>query len=171
MSQSNLTRIAKPLDFIVEAIGTVLKYITVALTISFVVVMIAAVWSRYVVNSSLIWTEEYIRFSLFWLVFLASALVSYDDEHLRIELFQNMLPPLWQKAADLLVKALILVFLIILVWQSIELFNRTTGRSPALRLPMAWVYAAMIFGGVLIAIMTIRSMFVRREINSEDTFL
>lgn len=171
MNQLNFARLVKPLDLIVEAIGTALKFITVALTISFVVVMVAAVWSRYVVNNSLIWTEEYIRFSLFWLVFLASALVSYDDEHLKIDLFQNMLPPFWRKVIDVIVKLMIVGFLVILVWQTIELFNRTTGRSPALRLPMAWVYAAMIFGGVLIAIMTIRSIFARREIDSEENFL
>lgn len=159
------------LNAAVEGLNTVLKFVAVTLTISFVVVMLAAVWSRYVVNSSLIWTEEYIRFSLFWLIFVATAIVSYDDEHLRIELFQGLLPPVLKRALDVVVKLLVLVFLAILVWQTIALFERSSGRSPALKVPMAWVYSAMIFGGIVTAIMTIRSIFFPGTANSEDTSL
>lgn len=152
-----------------DALGNLLKFVTVALTISFVIVMLTAVWSRYVINSSLIWTEEYIRFSLFWLIFIAAALVSYDEEHLRIEIFHNILPSRIRFIVDMIVKILIVVFLVILVWQSIILFDRSSGRSPALRIPMAWVYAAMIVGGVLISIMTIRSLFFPQKSNAEET--
>lgn len=157
------------LSIAVEVLVTVIKFVTVALTISFVVVMLAAVWSRYVANNSLIWTEEYIRFSLFWLVFIASALVSYEEGHLRIEVFQNLLPEPVRQVLDLIVKLLVLGFLAILIWQTTELYARSGGRSPALKIPMAWVYAAMIVGGILISVTTIRSILAPRKPDSQET--
>lgn len=135
----------------------------IGLTLSFVVVVLMAVYYRYVLNDSLVWTEEFIRFTLFWLVLIGAALVALENGHLRIEVVQRIAPEPVANALESLARLCTIAFCVILAWQTYELFGRTTGTSPALRFPMRWVYAAMIFGGIATIIGTVHAWLWRRR--------
>ena len=146
------------LEVITLWLKRLLEAVVVVLVLSFFVVVIAAVYNRYILNDSLVWTEEFVRFSLFWVVLLGAALVSYENGHLRIEAIHNYLPAPLSKAVGIFAHLMSIAFCCILFATSLELFRRTTGNSPALSFPMRWVYAAMIFGGACIIVMTVRSL-------------
>lgn len=118
------------------------------LILSFVVVVMAAVIFRYVLNASLPWSEEFIRFSLFWCIMLGAITITLRDQHLRIELVQDLVPPDARRILRIAAHASTVAFSLILLFQGLELIQRTTSTSPALGLPMWTVYAAMPVGAV-----------------------
>lgn len=146
------------LEFVTLWLKRVLEAIVVVLVLSFFVVVLAAVWYRYVLNDSLVWTEEFVRFSLFWTVLLGAALVSYENGHLRIDAIHNYLPESVSHIFRIFAHLMSILFCCILFVTALQLFWRTTGTSPALRFPMRWVYAAMIFGSACIVVMTVRAL-------------
>lgn len=163
-----LTGAARALGFVALWLKRILNVLVVALIISFVVVALAAVFYRYVLNDSLVWTEEFIRYSLFWVIMLGAALLSYENGHLYIEAIHHFVPPWASKALGQFAHVLTIAFCVILAYQGYILFTRTTGMSPALRLPMRWVYAAMPVGSVAIIIMTLNTMVTGRRAHSEE---
>lgn len=148
------------LGLVVLALRRLTEAAVIGLTLSFVVVVLMAVWYRYVLNDSLIWTEEAVRFSLFWMVLLASALVSHDGAQLRIEILERVVPAPVARLLRAAAHLLVMVFCVVLAWQAWRLVQRSTGLSPALRFPMAWVYGAMVAGGLLTFVMTLRAWIV-----------
>ena len=152
-----LARLERAFDLAILVLRRLLEGAVIGLMLSFVVVVLMAVWYRYVLNSSLIWTEEAVRFSLFWLVLLAAALVSHDGAQLRIEILERVVPPPAARLLRAAAAILTLVFCLVLAWQAWALALRSTGSSPAMRFPMAWVYAAMIVGGAATALMTLHA--------------
>lgn len=163
-----ILHLARWADLAILGLRRLIEGAVIGLMLSFVVVVLMAVWYRYVLNASLIWTEEAVRFSLFWMVLLATALVSHDGAHLRIELLERLVPAPVARLLRALVHLLTLLFCVILAWQAYKLALRSTGMSPALRFPMAWVYAAMIFGGAATFVMTLRAWIVGAEANLEE---
>jgi TRAP-type C4-dicarboxylate transport system, small permease component len=146
----------------------VIEVVVTVMILSFTVVALLAVVYRYVLNDSLVWSEEFIRYSLFWVVMLGAALLSYENGHLFIEALHDALPPALRRPLVRLCHALTIAFCAILAVQGYLLVMRTTGISPALRLPMRWVYAAMPVGSVAIVVMTVNSWLTNRPPHSED---
>jgi len=169
-SESDFIRspLGRAFDMLVLWLRRAMEACTIVLTLSFVVVVLMAVYYRYVLNDSLVWTEEFIRFTLFWLVLIGSALVALENGHLRIEVIQRISPAPVARFLEMLARLGTIAFGLILAWQAYELFSRTTGTSPALRFPMRWVYAAMIFGGVAIVIATIHAWLSGRTHEMRD---
>jgi TRAP-type C4-dicarboxylate transport system permease small subunit len=160
--------VVRSISFVAYWLKRVIEVLVTVAIISFTVVALLAVIYRYVLNDSLVWSEEFIRYSLFWVVMLGAALLSYENGHLFIEALHDALPPPLRKIVVQLCHALTIIFCAILAVQGYLLVMRTTGTSPALRLPMRWVYAAMPVGSVAIIIMTINSWLTKRPPHSED---
>ena len=139
---------ARTFKAVLRAIRLLLEVTTFVLVLSFVFVVLLAVVYRYVLNASLPWSEEFIRFSLFWCILITSILVTWDNDHLRIEAIQLVLPPKLRKFCIISSHLVTIGFCIFLGYHALDLVSRTTATSPALHLPMRWVYAAMIGGAV-----------------------
>jgi TRAP-type C4-dicarboxylate transport system permease small subunit len=149
-------------------LNRILAFVTVGLVLSFLVVALAAVFYRYVLNDSLVWTEEFVRYSLFWTIMLGAAMLSYENGHLLIEAIHNWVPLRVSRLLTVISHLLAITFCAILAWQGYSLLMRTTGTTPALRMPMRWVYAAMPVGGVAIIIMTLNSLLNPQERKTEE---
>ena len=133
---------------VLGVVRLVLEVTTFILVLSFVVVVLLAVVYRYVLNASLPWSEEFIRFSLFWCILITAILVTWDDDHLKIEAVQLVLPPRLRQICVIASHLVTISFCIFLGYHALDLVSRTTAMSPALHFPMRWVYAAMIGGAV-----------------------
>jgi TRAP-type C4-dicarboxylate transport system permease small subunit len=160
--------VVRSISFVAYWLKRVIEVLVTIAILSFTVVALLAVIYRYVLNDSLVWSEEFIRYSLFWVVMLGAALLSYENGHLFIEALHDALPPPLRKFIVQICHLLTIIFCTILAVQGYFLVMRTTGTSPALRLPMRWVYAAMPVGSVAIIIMTINSWLTKRPPHSED---
>ena len=130
---------------------------SVALVVaSYAAVICAQVFYRYVLNASLIWSEELVRYGLLWGVMIGAALASDRNAHIALDPLRRVAPPRVRLALLWTSGALILVFCAVAGWYGWEYAYRLrTMSSPAIRLPMIWVYLSIPVGSGLIAIFTL----------------
>jgi TRAP-type C4-dicarboxylate transport system permease small subunit len=146
-------------DALVTAVRAVTRPVIAVTYIGFTIVVVAQVFFRYVLNDSLVWAEEFVRYALLWSVLLGASLVSERREHINVDFLREQLTPRGQRVLDLINAGVVLCFCACLVWFGIKLAQRSAfAVSPAAGFPMAWVYAAMPIGGVLIGFFTLQSL-------------
>ena len=112
------------------------------------------VFTRYAIGSQASWSEELARFLLIWIGILGAAYASGQNMHLAIDLVSPKLSVAANKRLNLFIRGLIIVFaFFVLVIGGIRLIyiSQVLGQlSPALRVPMSIVYAAVPLSGLLI---------------------
>jgi TRAP-type C4-dicarboxylate transport system permease small subunit len=113
-------------------------------------IVIMQVFFRYVLQNPLRWTEEAARYLLIWLVLLGSGVAMRNHSHLQVDILTASLPEGPSRVLDAIVTVLTSIFLGIVVVYGVQLtFNNMRQLSPALKLPMGIVYAALPIGGAL----------------------
>jgi len=119
----------------------------------FVVLTGLQVVMRYVFNAPLTWPEEISSMLLIWLTFLGAAAVARRNVHLRVELLEELAGERAIRALYLVFDVVILAFLIYLIVGGIELVQQLEfERTPALRIKLAYVVAAVPVAAALMAV-------------------
>ena len=112
------------------------------------------VFSRYVLDSPSSFTDELARYLMIWLGVLGAAYVSGMDGHVSIDLLPKRCGPSTQRVLKRLVLWAVLLFSLFgLVIGGINLVYVTFAleqRSPALRIPLAYVYLVIPLSGLII---------------------
>ncbi len=109
--------------------------------------------SRYFTGHSLVWVVESNRFLFIWLVFLAAAACFYRRLHFRVVLLARALSPRMRPRLEVGIDLVSLVFAAILLVQSVHIVSRTTvQRSPALLIPMSYVYLVVPLSAALMIV-------------------
>ena len=137
-----VTRSARVVTTIELAIGAV------ALLLIFFLVLIQA-GQRYLPIDGWSWTGELARFSLVWLTFVVAGVLVTSDSHIAIEMIDMVRSPLVRRVVRViscLVVAAIGVGLSAEAWE----LTSTQGllKSPAMRMPMSWLYGLSLIGFV-----------------------
>lgn len=109
----------------------------------------AQVLMRYVFNQPLLWSEELARYCMVWLAMLAAGLAAREGQHIALG---DLFP--FPRRVKLIVSAVTTVVVAVTLWILIEqgwaMTERTARQlSPALRLKMSWVYAAIPVGAAM----------------------
>lgn len=105
---------------------------------------------RYVFSSVPSWSEELIRFIFIWCSFIAAAIGIRERIHIGISIFVDRLPGKLVPISEILVHIAIMIFAFSLVyygWKTTLMTQRQP--SPALGLPMSWVYLSVPCMGLL----------------------
>lgn len=103
----------------------------------------------------LTWTEELARYFMVWTVFVGAALGARLGVHVGLEAVVNLFPAKVTRAVCLVVGFISLVFCLLLCYYSVSMVGQIAGRgqlSPAMEIPMTWVYAAAPVGSLLMAV-------------------
>lgn len=103
---------------IVAGLNRLSEVLCVLLLAVLVVISGLQVFFRYVLQEPLIWSEEAARYLLIWLSFAAGGLVLRDNGHPRIEAISALVTPRMQALIDLVLQALIAIFLAVFIWVS-----------------------------------------------------
>ncbi len=152
----------KVLDNAVEAVaGTLVAVIAVAVLLS--------VMYRYVLFRALTWADELPSFLFIWVVFLGAALGVKRSAHFEISAFVGGLPQNWRATLNkvaLITEAALALFLVVYGWELVDLTREN--RSPALDIPLAFVYAAVPISGVLMILYLIPQLLSRRYAGGSD---
>lgn len=142
------------------------EYILVYSMMFSVALVFLQVIMRYVFSSSLSWSEELARYLFLWQIWLGASYAVKERKHLRIEAVQSMIKSVRGKIRfELVALFLWLVFSIFMVYKGGELVKLLFVRgqvSPAMRVPMAYAYASVPVGCLLMSIRLIaeiRTMF------------
>jgi TRAP-type C4-dicarboxylate transport system permease small subunit len=97
--------------------------------------------------TSLSWSEEATRYLLIWSTFFGAGCVYKHSGHISITVLQNLVPEKVSRILQLLVHVLCMVLFALIVWYGIVYFGKQGKQlSPALRLPMRYVYTCIPIG-------------------------
>ncbi|HOA15146.1 MAG TPA: TRAP transporter small permease [Bacillota bacterium] len=137
------------------------EYILAVLLVVISCVMMLQIVMRYVFNSSLPWPEELTRYCFVWSGFLGIGYSIKRGLMLKIDVIFSLFPKKVQKVLDIFSQVVMLVFFSYMFVMSIDVFKKviSSGQtSPALRLPMSYVYASLLAGFALAAIRSVQSI-------------
>mgnify|MGYP003754244791 FL=1 len=99
---------------------------------------------RYLLARPLSWSEELARYLFVWVSLLGAAAGVGSSMKQGLDILTRYFPQKVQRVIDILVRASVIVFCGILVSKGIELTKIVhLQKSPAMRLPMSWVYSAV----------------------------
>ena len=125
----------------------------VALLAVTVVIVVLQVFFRYVLNSSLSWSEEAARYLFIWAALLGFSSSIEARRLFSFEMLAARLPPAGKRVCAILFACAAVAFVFVLIVNGGFLVAHTTGQtSPAMGMSMAIAYAALPFGGILMAI-------------------
>ncbi|MDC7233311.1 MAG: TRAP transporter small permease [Spirochaetales bacterium] len=140
----------------IEAILKKIDIIFIALTVislgGMTLFIFLQVLFRYVFNSPLAWTEELSVFMFIWMTFLAGYIGARRGKHIGVGAIKNALPGIGSNILDLIANLISGLFFSIIVYSTTMFLPKLmTQTSPALELPMAFVYSIMIIGSFFMA--------------------
>lgn len=123
----------------------------------FLQVLARFVFTYFNLSISVPWTEELARYLMFWVVFLGGAVAVHKSRMIAMEAILSVVPGKMTKAISLFAHVVSLIFYgFILVigfkWAMTSGISRT---STAMKMPMIYVYSAMIVGAMLMILNTL----------------
>lgn len=148
----------KALRFLDENIEKMLCVIALALMSA---VIVAQVFCRYVLNSSLSWSEELARYLFIWMIYIGISYGVKLDKHICVDAVYSFAPKSIKRYYAIVSYLLFLLFAVAMVYYGILVVGMqiSSGQvSPAIGVPMQYVYAAPVVGFVLTAIRLVQKV-------------
>ena len=134
------SNIVKPIEVICAALVTLI-----------VALLLIGVVSRYVFSNPVIWIDEVASIAFLWVAMLGSVLAVDRNEHLRLNLFVEMLPKRLGRFVHTFALLVVASFLLFMLHPSIEYVQSEWAiRTPALDLPNGFRVSAI---GMSLALM------------------
>jgi C4-dicarboxylate transporter, DctQ subunit len=118
---------------------------------------------RYGLNSSLYWAEEVVLYSIICMSFVGASMGVRRHAHISVEALHAFVRPEVRRRLEAVAALLGIAFGLILLMLGWQLFSSTLQRgmlSPAMRVPMGWVYFPIPVAGALITIRYIALLIV-----------
>lgn len=112
------------------------------------------------------WQEELARYSFIGVALFASVVVVGKNEHLKVDLFLEMLPKRFKTITQILIQIIAILFLAYLAQLSFDtaLFN-IQRKSPALRINFCIIYFSIVVACILMIIQSLLNII--KFINTE----
>lgn len=115
---------------------------------------------RYAFDSGITWSEEMSRFLFVWLTFLGAIGALKDNSHLGVDMFVKKLPLVGKKVAFVLSNLIVLYVLWLVLdgsWKSTMI--STKALSPAVGLPLSYIYGIGIVVSIGMAIIVLFNIY------------
>ena len=111
------------------------------------------VLSRFLFNFPLAWSEETSRYSFIWLTMIAAPICIRLRANISMDVVSRHLPRYGVILLEIVGAVLVLIFsIVLLVWGLKILGVVNSQSSPAIGIPMLWVYAAIPTGAALMIV-------------------
>ncbi|MDN2481205.1 TRAP transporter small permease [Vibrio agarivorans] len=122
--------------------------------ITLVVTVTWQVFSRYVLNDPSSFTDELARYTMIWFGLFGASYLFGKNGHLAITLFIGSIKAKYRKYCHLLIHLVSFTFIYLaMIKGGMQLIGRTMLQSsPALQIPMAYVYFILPLSGTLMLI-------------------
>lgn len=148
----------------VRHLDNFIKLCLVAMMIAIAVLTFYQVIMRYGFNKSSSWSEEAIRFTFIWCSFLGVAMGVREKSHIGISIIVDLLNPKMKKIAEVVGHIAIMVFSSYLIFYGWNVVLATSAqRSPALGVPMSWIYLSVPVMACLIFIYSFIEVFSKNN--------
>jgi TRAP-type C4-dicarboxylate transport system permease small subunit len=152
MSNVSNNSIPKPIHF---GLVTVPRAIIGCMILVGILINVSNVIGRYLFLEPIIWAEEIMIYIMVWTVFIGAILVTYDGQHLKMDVFSVMLPsPFKEIVNSIAVGAFLLVCIYVIPnnWIVVKLMFDNDQRSVVAEVPMVIPHFALLAGFVLMFI-------------------
>ena len=151
-SNSKVHRLASLVRFLEESLNA----LSVAMLVTYFILVLLQIFFRFVINESLFWAEELVRGLMIWGVMTASVLVGRARGHIRVEALELMVGPNARRYIYQLCDLLSIIFCVLLAVASVQLMSRVWNQmTPMLEIPKWTVYMALCVGPVLEALIIV----------------
>ena len=131
------------------------EFFMIPLIFAMSIIIFVQVIARYVFQNSLTWSEELARYLFVWLVYFSVSFTARRQKHIRIDAAISLYPKKLRPYIDILSEVIVLAFSIFIAVTGVTVFHKIawSGQmSPAIGIPMQFVYAAPMVGMALTAI-------------------
>ncbi len=131
------------------------EFIIIPLIFAMSFIIFIQVIARYVFHNSLTWSEELARYLFVWLVYFSVSFTARRQKHIRIDAAINLYPKAMRPIIEIVSEVIVLAFSVFIAVTGVTVFQKIewSGQmSPAIGLPMQFVYAAPMVGMALTAI-------------------
>lgn len=127
-----------------------LEGLSAALMVGIVLMLFSGVVARYVFSQPVGWIDEAVSIAFIWVAMLGAVLAMHRNEHLRLTMFVDMMPPRARTYVHAFALVAIAAFLIGLVGPSIEhVESEWIMTTPALEIPSSIRVSAIAAGMIL----------------------
>lgn len=152
-------RMSTPITYCAERLESLHQILIRAFSITLILVVFGGVVCRYVLRIPLVWGEELAQFVFIWLAFLCASVAVRKKAHFRMSALLDTLPAGFRAGIEtgtLLLMGLLTCFL---VWQGLLLAAGGAQEiAPGLQVPMTWVYAAVPFSALSMAVFLVEAL-------------
>jgi tripartite ATP-independent transporter DctM subunit len=152
------------------ALTSLVRVVTAALLLAIVLVITWQVTARYIPDIRVPrWTEEISLILMVWLAMLGSGLAVRAGEHLSVDVVTRQLPKVVQRWLERSVWLGVAGFGGYLTYYGYELSQRTMMQTfAATQLPVGYMYLGIPFGGALVALYSLRNIFIPPRIELDE---
>lgn len=149
----------KVLKFLDENLEKMLCVIFLALMS---IIIVLQVFFRYVLNNSLSWSEELARYLFIWMIYVGISYGVKLDKHICVDAVYTFMPKSIKRGYAIVAYVLFLIFAVAIIYYGILVVGMqiSSGQvSPAMGLPMQYVYAAPVVGMVLTVVRLVQKIY------------
>ena len=132
------------------------KAVLTVMTIALFIIVGVSVFTRYCLNSSLGWSDELSRFLFIWVTFLGAAYAYGLNEHIGLDFVVDRIRS--EKARTvirLMGEICIGAVIFVIAWFGWDVAVSATNLSPALDIPMTFVYGVVPLTGALMLVQNV----------------
>ena len=124
-----------------------LEVISALLMAVIIALLLGGVVSRYAFGNPIVWIDEAVSIAFIWVAMVGAAIAMHRNEHLRLTLFLDMLPPRARDFVHALALVGIVAFLVAMVHPAYEFAQEEWFvTSPTLEISNTFRVAALLFG-------------------------
>lgn len=124
----------------IDSILAVVRVVIGTILILSMVLICANAFGRYVLFKPIIWAEEVLGYALVWIVYLGAVLVTWDQNHLKMDLLSKMLTGWPRRVCDIAAVVLFVAAGALIIYQSVTSIASFTHTSLVAGIPMSWLH-------------------------------
>lgn len=160
------------IDKLNDKIGKIEMYFITYLLILMSCDVFLQIIMRYVFNNSLSWSEELATFMMMWMTWVGASYGVKEGIHLRVTIFVDMLKGKSRAIAYIIIDIIWLIFsfyMVVMGTRIVRLAFEAQRVSPALEVPMYFIYSSVVVGCFLMFLSLITS--IRKRIRNYKQLL
>ena len=147
-------------------------YCCILTLIAMTIIVFIQVVCRFILKGSLPWSEEASRYLLVWTAFLGGAYGVRQGAHIGVEAFTLLLPKKVQKVLNIIVMLASIVLCAVILKYGFSIVQTQLAKgqlSPAMRIPMGYMYAAIPIGMFFFIVRYIQDIIIEiKNFNKEE---
>lgn len=125
-----------------------------SVSLTMIAIMVVLVWGqvfmRYILNFSPFWIEATARYLMIWALLLSASVLVRKDEHVRMDVLIQLLPPRVYRIISVVMSLAIIFFLIVYMVFGLEAaLDNLSVRDGSIRISMFWPLLIIPLSGAL----------------------